>query len=290
MAKYNLMPSVSINNAQADGASTNVVDIMCLDDQYLPARGVELLFKVDGSAQIAGTIGNIHREFTDGNGVAHLKLTDKVAETVTVSVSVIADPDSKLETTVDFIEAFGPLKISEVVNTNHTFYNVGEPTFAWPGASFMIRVEGGSGLVNWKVTQSSAEVTIDSSPTGDAVVVIRNKPRQICELTGVDEVTKEKVTYSFYIQNFVASDTKKMTINSARSTYGDNLLSPNECRQLFDQWGNLGQYAVWNVSDKYWTNKVDLFSAKAFDFKKGVLSDESTVFFPSNYVVYRLGI
>lgn len=82
MAKYNLMPSISINHAQADGVSTNVVDIMCLDDQYLPARGVELLFKVDGSTQIAGTIGNIHREFTDGNGVAHLKLTDKVAETV----------------------------------------------------------------------------------------------------------------------------------------------------------------------------------------------------------------
>jgi len=284
---YYLDLKVVKNNSKADGVSENIIEVYCMDDDYYPARGIDILVKVNGHAVIKQTGRPTYHGFTDLNGILRIGVVNESAEEVTAAIEVFNNSSTRQEAEIEFIENQGPLKISEVVNVNQTFKQVGEPTSAWPGAEFLIKVTGGSGDINWKVTQSSGEVSVDGTPDGNGVVTIRNRPRQVCQIEGTDNITKEKVTYNFQILNFVNIDKRARSISSASSEYGSNLLRIDECRTLYNQWGNLNRYAVWDTSKYYWTNDKGLTWTTAFNFADG--NDKWIGNLQKIFTVYKTG-
>ncbi len=284
---YYLNAKMAQNNAKADGVSENVVSIYCLDDDYYPARGIDILVRVSGNAVIKQTNQAVYHGFTDVTGSLLVSLINKTAEDVTVTVEVAGEASTRIELPVTFIENNGALAITSVKNINHTFKQVGEPTIAWAGASFIIQTSGGSGEISWKVTQSSAEVAVDSSPDGSGVVTLRGRPRQICEIEATDLITEEKVKYNFQILSFISVDKKLENIYYAESNYGNNMLRIDECNTLFSQWGNLSKYIGWDLKQDYWTNDIGVFNTTLYNFSNGNTSEKWNFF--NSYTPYKIG-
>lgn len=259
----------SKNNSMADGSSENTFEISCWDDDFYPARGIDILCRVDGMAKIKQAGSAFYHGYTDANGLLRISLTNTVEEEVTLTIEVFNEPATRQEFSSNFIADNGKLQISEVINVNHTFLNAGEPSCAWPGAEFLIKVKGGSGQMNWKAIQSSGEISADSTADGDGRVVIRNRPRQVCQIEGEDLITGEKVTYNFQIIAFVSTDNIKRTSDSNQGLFGDNRLRIDECDSLFKQWGNLGAYAAWKVTEDYWTSDKGFLQTTCYNFAKG---------------------
>lgn len=266
--QFYLSVKIIEDNANADGKSENILEIYCLDDDFYPARGIDILVRVDGSALIPQSGGfQAYHGFTDAVGKLRVAIADDTDEKVTATIEAFGYPETRQEKTLNFIEDRGAFAITEAINANQSFLTVGEPSTAWPGASFIIKVQGGSGNVAWRVAQSSAEVTIEGSPDGNGIVTIRTRPRQICLIEGVDTLTKESVTYSFHITLFVDLDNNLRIASQAHSLYGGNLLRYDECRSIYNQWGNMTSYVPWEPS--YWAIESDLFSNALFNFDAG---------------------
>ncbi|MEG0278803.1 MAG: hypothetical protein RR510_06800 [Morganella sp. (in: enterobacteria)] len=277
----------SKNNAIADGVSENTFEISCWDDDFYPARGIDILCRVDGKAKIKQAGSSIYHGYTDVNGLLRISLINTVEEEVTLTIEVFNVPATRQKFSSNFTANSGKLQISEVVNVNHTFRTAGEPSIAWPGAEFLIKVKGGSGEMNWKVTQSSGEISADSTADGDGRVVIRSRPRQVCQIEGEDLITREKITYNFQITAFVTTDNIKRTSDSNQGLFGNNRLRIDECDSLFNQWGNLGAYAVWNIRDDYWTNDKGIFKTTCYNFAKGTKPQRNNI--ERHLSIYKTG-
>ncbi|WP_067708147.1 hypothetical protein [Erwinia sp. ErVv1] len=259
------------NDAKADGTAENIVEVYCMDDDYYPARSIDILVRVSGNALLKRNGQMVDHYYTDPYGLVRFSVINKVAEQVNVTSEVFREESTQQVLPINFIANSNVLKISQVANANRLFRLTGEPTTAWPGASFRIDTTGGSGNVEWNVIQSSAEVTIESDSKGSGIVTIHNRPRQICLIEGTDRVTKEKVSYNFQITNFVNIDATRRTIYQTESIYGNNILSPGAYKTLFTQWGSLRAYAPWNTISRsnYWTNDTGVFSTTYFNIANG---------------------
>ncbi|MFU9137857.1 hypothetical protein [Erwinia tasmaniensis] len=286
---FHLVAKIIENDAKADGTAENIVEVYCMDDDYYSARNVDILVRVSGNALLKRNGQMVDHYYTDPAGLVRFSVINKVAEQVNVTSEVFREESTQQVLPVNFIANSNVMKISQVVNTNRLFRLTGEPTTAWPGASFRIDTTGGSGNVEWNVVQSSAEVTIESDSQGSGIVTIHNRPRQICLIEGTDRVTKEKVAYNFQITSFVNMDATRRSIYQTESIYGSNILSPGAYKTLLNQWGNLRAYAPWNriTRARFWTNDTGLITTTSFNITDGTQEWEvnATVL----NVAYRVG-
>ncbi len=287
---YYIRLTVETDSAQANGIDAHRVKISCLDEStFLPASNLAIIFRTTGNAGINGTNNGIYLATTDAYGTSSITIRNRTAEEVTVSAIVREDPNASESVFITFGDSLAKFKITDAYNINTTFLNAGEPNIAWPGAEFSIRTKGGSGRVRWEVSGSPAEVTVDSNPTGEGIVRIRNKPRQVCVITATDLETKETDEFRMNITEFVRTDLQKVTLNSALNSHRDALLTPGEYKKLFRQWGNMARYSVWKTDSDYWTNDYWLTGARVVELKNGTEHDVSTILYPKNYYAYRIG-
>lgn len=279
------------DNSPSDGKKENIVEVYCTDTDFYPSAGIDILFKTTGNAIFRQNQQSSYHAFTDVYGRIRASLIDLKQETVIVSAELNTGEENNIQARIDFnfIRNQGDFRITHARNISHSFRIGSEPTIAWEGAYFFIDTEGGSGEVEWTVTQSSAEIEL-SQPDDNkeyCKVTILNRPRQICELQGKDIITKEIVNYRFQILTFVDQDYRTLNIDSSKNKYGRNLLRIDQCASLYDQWGNLRRYPEWNTDRYFWTNDIGFFSTTAINFNNGQttwLSNSS-----KTYTVFKLG-
>lgn len=280
---------VTKDNSRANGEMANKVRLVCIDNDAYPARGINILFRVTGKgASILQSNQPFYNAFTDVNGVIEIDVVDTEEEQIEVSATVQSERENIVYKNMNFIKDSGPLRVTEVINENQSFRSFNEPTSAWSGAVFLIKTDGGSGeRIEWRVNQSSAEVSVESIPGNIARVAIKSRPRQICEIEGKDSVTKEVIKYRFQIIFFVEKDYYTLTASGCRKTYGNNVLRADECKTLYSEWGNLSRYAGWRIDRYYWVNEFGSYksnSCRLNDCQFKLLSNSTRL-----YTVYKLG-
>lgn len=287
---YVLTLMVTKDNAQANRESLNEVDATAFDaETFYPAPGVDVLFKINDSntAFFSETNSPIYSSVTDGTGHSLAMIANSIAEKVSVTVECKGNSAISAESFVTFIEATDNLQIKSVVNSNHTF-SQNQPSIAWPGASFLIETRGGSGMVNWEAVSSSAELAVNGTTTGDCSVTILAKPRQICTVRGTDLITNDTVEWNFFIDTFVTSDFQKYHLSDAILNHGNYLLTPAEYGRLHHEWGDMGAYSIWDVTDVYWTSDYDETNAVVCDLSTGIFS--TTTHWHQNFYAYKIDV
>jgi len=261
-----------------------------LDDGFNPVAGEGIRVVLTGGGLTAGNGIPGGTFYTNGFGAVMLDIIKKEEGEVTAEINMVNDKSVTAVETVEFVPNIGTFRIQSVKNLNHVFSTIGEPTIAWPGATFIITVEGGSQSRDnlWKVIKSNAEVRVDGDPNGDGVVTIKNNMREDCIIQCTDPLTKETVEYRFNVRTLIANTTEYLTPGTAYERYRENILRPDECESVFKQWGNLLVYAGWKLDDLYWTRKMGAFTSTAYDFKIGIAKDLSNVL-TWKPVVFRIG-
>jgi len=274
----------------ADGKSVCTIKVNVSDGGFNPVAGEPIRVLLTGGGLTAGNELPGGTFFTNGHGTVVLDIIKKQEGEVTAQIVLVRDMSITAVETVEFIQDGGEFKIRAVINRNRAFSTIGEPTIAWNGATFEISVQGGSESRDniWRVIKSAAEVSVDGNANGDGVVTIKNNTREDCIIQCTDPKTKQTLEYRFNIRTLVAGTTQYLTPGTAFENYRDNLLRPDECENLFKQWGNLLNYAKWNIDDLYWTRSLGALSGTAYDFKIG-LAKELPNFLTKKPAVYRIG-
>ena len=302
--KFEMTMRVVNNNAQANGAEANLVEIYVYESEtMLPASKLSLVIKVDGNATIKESNTPVYSTVTDGNGRASVNITNTVVELVNVEAYVLDDPNQKASTSVTFIQAHDVIKISKVYNRNHTF-SAEQPTIAWIGASFTIETSGGSGKLEWSVLGSTAEVEVEPmSDSTKAGVTIKAHPYQATRIVVTDTLTGDKDEFVFFIKLFIVPNVdKQVHLSHAISEHGDYMLSLFNYQDLYKEWGDLTVYPQWvfssyntesdqkstAVDEDFWTNEHNLVEATVANIKDGTSHD--VILLSKCFYAYKTGV
>ncbi|KLN96055.1 Ig-like domain-containing protein [Moellerella wisconsensis] len=313
MADQNFIITIRVtqDNAQANGASTNIVEAYILESEtMLPATKLDIVFSVNGNAIIKENNSPLFRTSTDGNGKAVINITNTVSESITVKTYILNDPNQLETKEINFLPTSDKLKITSIHNRNHTF-TAEQPTIAWAGASFTIETTGGSGDLDWKVEGAVAEVDIESLNNSSAGITIKSHQYQAVKIVVTDKITSDHDDFSFFIKLYIApSLDKTRTLSQAINLHDDALLSPINYLDIHKEWGDLTVYPQWSLGTspeqkilstdiietdavnlaEFWTNEYStLGKATVANIKDGTFRYSEHGSFTKHFHAYRSG-
>lgn len=291
---YEVDLRILTNNAQGNGSSKNSVDAYFTEKESLdPAIGLEVVLRVDGNALIVESNGPQYKTVTDGNGKAHINITNDESGPVIVTAFVFSDPNQNASTSINFTEVSSGFRIKEAINKNHSMAQ-GHPSIAWKGASFIISTEGGSGNITWEVKGAIQEIIVEGNDLDrSAGVTIMEKPNQPCVIIATDTLSNESSEYVFSISDFIQPmTTKKVTLGDAIKAHGSSILSPFDYRDLFTEWGDMSAYSTenWKADLEYWSSEYhSLGKATVANLEFGTLRETDHIGFIYKYYAFKIG-
>lgn len=181
-----------------------------------------------------------------------------------------------------------PLAIDRIQTRVHTL-GTGEQLSAFKNATLEILLKGGSGVVsNIRWTSSLVEVGIDKQIDGNATVVIKNKPGSVCIITAEDVGTNETVIYALAVKFFVTCDNKKHKYTDALQNHNGNIATPADHRLIYQQWGDLAEYPIWQTDDDYWTQEHDIDEVVVVNVRDGIEDRIKRNILHTNYYMYKI--
>lgn len=295
---YKINIRVMKDNAQANGNDRNTVEAYFYSSEtQLPAVGLDVVFRVDGNAIIVESNSPVYPTVTDGNGKASINVTDMKEESVIATIFVRDASTEQAETQIKFAKPSSVFRIKDAVNKNHAFLS-SQPTYAWKGASFTIHTEGGRGEIKWEVHGPSTEVIVEGNDSDrSAGVTILRQPNQPCKIVATDTETGESDEYNFAIKTYINPMTnKKVSLESALDTHDKALMSPREYEQLYQEWGDMGEYSTegWKIGTNYWTTEYSWLLSTATVFNAEFGTHSESYFRPAllhkKYYAFKVGV
>lgn len=266
------------DNAVSDSTDINTVALY-IERNEAPVANIRVVFEVGGSAIFVNSKAGVYATSSDQDGFIEVSFTNNQIEKVELSCFVVEDKQIVVFTEFNFIEIREIFRIDRVQSKNQTLY-YGEPTYIWDGASILLHTSGGSGEVEWSVSDAlknnvslvgddygSAEATAVSYFTGD------------CEIIAKDKVTGETSNHIFDIHKYIYPGKTKIGLTEILLDKDKELLSKSMLKSLYDQWGDLSTYSEWLPDTAYWTGEYNLIGVTAtlMNSSTGIFVEESFI-------------
>ncbi len=182
--------------------------------------------------------------------------------------------------------------ISSATNSNHTF-STEQPKTAWAGASFTLNTVGGSnGKIEWKWSGATEEIVVEGNDLDrTAGVTIKARTYQPCIITATDTISGESDQYILEVETlFQPECDKRVSHNDAKKNHPDSLVSLDNYKQLYAEWGDMSAYTSqgWKVDDVYWTSDEVFGGVKVYDLQSGT-DNTSGTFLVAHYYSFSVG-
>lgn len=268
--------SVVVNNAKANGVDKNQLQALVQSKTtLLPVSGITCSFSAPAGNAKFDNGGKTYITTTDNSGVCNAYLTDTIAESIPVTVTI---PPSQTQIQTVTFTAGDVLRITEVSTLNNKQFSPNRPSTAWVGAQFQILIRGGSGVIDWSVNNAGLSV---HTLLRDGVILEFTgvaEVNQLYTVTGKDKKSGEIVTYSFTLNDYYVSFGSVQFIEGLLASGDSNYLpSANQLHTLYAQWGTMSQYKGWTEkTTTYWTSEFNVLTvSKLVDI---TTNEESTVF------------